>query len=327
MKHKLLKISFLSLFIIPSFLLKAQTSVTASMDTNMLLIGDQTKFTIEASVPKGYHVNFPLFTDTVINKLEIVETLPIDTILENELWKIKQQYIVTSFDSGWYAIPSFSLSFEKNETQKQKDSIWTKPLYFGVITMPLDTTNTDAIADIKKQAEAPITFREIMPFLLIGIGILLFFILSWIVYKKWIRKEKIFVKKEKPRDPAHIIAFKSLDALKEEKLYERGENKAFYSTLTDIVRTYIFNRYGIGAMEMTTEEIQIEFSHNKLIDKELAKELYTVLLNADFVKFAKGTTLTIENENALKFAYDFVIKTKEEEKKDEENQNTIQETI
>lgn len=328
MRYNFLKISFLTLFFVQSFLLKAQVSLTASMDTNMLLIGDQTKFTLEANVPKGYQVNFPLFTDTLINKLEIVEILPIDTIIENESWKIKHQYLVTSFDSGWYAIPPFPLSFVNDKGVSLRDTLWTKPLYFGVVTMPLDTTNTDAIADIKKQAEAPITFREIMPFLLIAMGSLLFLILAWLVYKKWIRKEKIFVKKEKPKDPAHIIAFKSLDALKQEKLWEKGQNKAFYSALTDIIRTYIYDRYGMGAMEMTTDEIQNEFFNNKLIDKELVKELYAILVNADFVKFAKATTLSVENENALKFAYDFVIKTKEEEEKeDDKKENTIQETI
>lgn len=155
-------------------------------------------------------------------------------------------------------------------------------------------------------------------------------IIAYFIYKKVVRKEKIFVKKEQPKEPAHIIAFKELDSLKEKKLWEKGRSKDFYTELTDIVRSYIENRYSIGAMEMTTEEIQSEFANNSLIDKDLSNELYATLLNADFVKFAKASTIDTENQAALKFAYDFVIKTKEQdiaEINEEQENNTTEEII
>ncbi|MBO7495714.1 MAG: hypothetical protein J6T98_04115, partial [Salinivirgaceae bacterium] len=43
----------------------AQVSVRASMDTSMMLIGDQTNFRVEASFPDGYKVMLPVMADTV----------------------------------------------------------------------------------------------------------------------------------------------------------------------------------------------------------------------------------------------------------------------
>lgn len=312
------KIKLIIIALIANLGVFAQVSVTARMDTSMLLIGDQTQFTLEANVPKNSTVTFPLFADTIINKLEVVETQTPDTLTENDMWKIRHSYTVTSFDSGWYEIPPLLFAVLPNGDSSQADTLLSKPVYFGVMTMPLDTINTNAIADIKKQADAPLTFREVMPFVLVVIGVLLLALIGYFIYKRFIKKEKIFIKKEKPKEPAHVIAFRDLDLLKEKKLWEQGRDKDFYSELTDIVRTYLENRYGIFAMEMTTDEIHNQLIHNKEMDKELTNELYSVLLNADFVKFAKATTVDSENKAAFKFAYEFVIKTKEQEQTETE---------
>ena len=46
-----------------------------------------------------------------------------------------------------------------------------------------------------------------------------------------------------------------LEKLKGEKLWQAGKVKDYYTELTDIVRIYIEERYGVQAIEMTTEEI------------------------------------------------------------------------
>ncbi len=307
----------------------AQVAIGVKMDTNILLIGDHTKVTLEAVIPDNYSVVFPIYNDTIIDKLEILDIMPLDTVIENNLLRIRQQYLVTSFDSGWYTIPPMEFSVS-SDSVNLVDTLLSKPLYFGVMTMPLDTANADSITDIKAPIESPITFREILPFAGIGLGILLVLFLAYYLYMKFARKEPIFVKKEKPKEPAHLIAFRNLDALKESKLWQQGKNKEFYSQLTDIVRTYIEDRFGIFAMEMTTDEIIEVVISEGIINKELKNELFDTLVLADFVKFAKATTLDNENEQSIKFAYEFVIKTKPvvvvEEEKDQvviENNNQI----
>lgn len=304
-------IYFLSLSVALLFVqnTQAQVTVNVKIDTNIMLIGDQTKVTLEAVLPPNYLIDMPVFTDTLIDKLEILNVFDKDTVVENNMLKIQQQYQVTNFDSGWYTIPPVKFMV-KDSLTNQVDSFYSAPVYFGVMTMPLDTANADAITDIKAPIEAPLTFREVLPFLGIGLGVLLILFLSYILYMRFAKKEPVFVRKEKPKEPAHIIAFRNLDQLKEQKLWQQGKNKEFYSELTDIIRIYIENRYGIFAMEMTTDEIMQVFGEEKILEKELKDQMFDVLTRADFVKFAKATTMANENEHSMKFAYELVIKTK-----------------
>ena len=60
------------------------------------------------------------------------------------------------------------------------------------------------------------------------------------------------VKKENPVD----AALRLLGELREEKLCQRGEEKLYYTRLTDILRIYLRDRFGINAMEMTSTQIR-----------------------------------------------------------------------
>jgi len=292
---------------VSSYSAVSQISVEVKMDTSMLLIGDHTKVTFEAIVPQDMQVEFPLYTDTIIGELEVLDILLNDTTVKNNLQYLAQQYLVTSFDSGWFVIPEQKFVLRNGDWI---DTLYSKPIYFGVMPMPLDTANTNAIADIKAPIDAPVTFMEALPYAGGGFGILIILFLAYLLYMKYAKKQPVFVKKEKPKEPAHVIAFRDLDKLKEEKLWQQGKNKEYYSELTDIVRTYIEDRYDINAMELTTDEIIHEVISGKIIEKELKDQLFDTLVRADFVKFAKATTLADENDASMKFAYEFVIKTK-----------------
>jgi hypothetical protein len=300
--------------------LSAQVKVGASLDTTYLFIGDQTNLRLEASFPKGYAVEFPVYADTIIDKLEIIYAGKVDTVENNGTVTLRQSYLVTSFDSGWYKIPE--ARFVVKQPDRLPDTLYAAPLFFGVQTIPIDTTRRDAITDIKKPVEAPLTFKEVLPFILYGILIMGILALGVYIYLKYKKKEPVFRLKEKPKEPAHIKALRELDELNEQKYWQRGLNKEYFSILTDIIRTYIEGRFGIPAMEQTTDEILESMRYRFEIEKELKSELANLLMRADFVKFAKATTEANENEASLQFAYHFVLKTKPVEVlRDEDTEN------
>jgi hypothetical protein len=290
---------------------KAQASMEVKMDTNMLLIGDQTYLTLQVQHPANYTVEFPLFSDTVINTLEVLDVLPVDTLQAENLFTITHKYLVTSFDSGWYKIPELDFVFKQNQSA-YPDTFQSQPVYFGVMTMPLDTVNTNVITDIKAPIEAPLTFKEILPLIGFGLGGLVALVLLYFLYLVLITKKPVplLTKKEKPKEPAHIIALRDLDLLKDKKLWQQGGVKEFYIELIDIVRTYIEDRFEVPAMEMTTDEIIEAFGKNKAIDKDLKNNLFDLLMRADFIKFAKASALPDENEASMQFSYHFVVQTK-----------------
>lgn len=304
-----------------------QVNVTATMDTSMMLIGDQTNLRLEASFPQGYSVAMPVFADTVIRKLEVIEAGTVDTTIADGITRINQKYIVTCFDSGWYTVPQ--LPFTIAQPDGFSDTIYSAPIYFGVMTMPLDTVNANAITDIKSMEEAPFILKEMVPYLKIALLVILVlavvaFILYVIVKRK--RNEPIFVK-PKPQEPAHVVALRQLDALKEQKLWQRGLVKEYYTSLTEIVRVYLFGRFGVQAMESTTAEIMQLTKPVAEIDKELRKNLQELLERADFVKFAKAQTEANENEASFEFVEHFVLTTKPvEQLRDEDDDDSTQKT-
>src|SRR5690606_5542605 len=99
--------------------------------------------------------------------------------------------------------------------------------------------------DIKMPYDAPVTLKEVIPYILgiILIGAILFFILYAIKRKK--NNQPIFVLPKKPKEPPHVVALRELDRIKSEKIWQQGKSKQFYSEVTETLRKYIENRFEI----------------------------------------------------------------------------------
>ena len=99
-------------------------------------------------------------------------------------------------------------------------------------------------------------------------------------------------------------------------MWQEGKHKEYYSALTDILRTYIDGHFGVGAMEMTSDEI-IEAMRSVELPQKSAMDLTEILREADLVKFAKATPEAEENEAAFTAAWDFVEQTRPVEESEE----------
>jgi hypothetical protein len=122
----------------------------------------------------------------------------------------------------------------------------------------------------------------------------------------WFRKRKKKIKeKEIVVLPPDEAAFASLDELTE---VERIDGKTFYFRLSAILRTYIYERYGINAPEMTTEEFLPHIEKLEL-PGELKKGVRALCHSADPVKFAGLSAVQTVMENDLNFVRNFVKQT------------------
>jgi len=285
--------------------------VTAVLDTNILLIGDQTTLHIELTQPKSKKVYWPKFTEKLGEHVDILNISDFDTIQNNNSNEItiKADLLISTFDTGYVAIPPLAFIYDvENDSIFKK--VETPALLMGIATLKVDMEK--GITDIKPILEVPITWRDYILYIIIGLVAIILIILGIYVYKKIKNKEPIFVLPKKPSIPPHIIARQELDSLSNKKLWQNNEFKEYYSCLTDIVRTYMDGIWNIGAMEMVSDDI-IENLKKQNISKELRETTEQVLRTADFVKFAKTKPLGDENASALKWAYDFVNQTMKKE--------------
>ena len=312
---------FLLLFLIPgTFISFAQRiKVTASIDSTNILIGDQVKLFLEIDHPKNIGVEFPNVPEIIAGNVEVISRFDPDTLeMDDEAFQKQiRSYLITSFDSGSYRIPPF---WFKINLEGRLDSIPSNGLTLNVHTIPVDTTRGPT--DIKLPYDAPLTLKEVIPYILgiILIGAILFFIFYAIKRKK--NNKPIFEFPKKPKEPAHVIALRELDRIKQEKLWQQGQTKQYYSDVTETLRIYIEDRFGIPAMEQTSDETIESFRtmQNKINDKSF-ENLKHLLKLADLVKFARYKTVPDDDNMTLLNAYFFVNETKKEEKKVETPEN------
>ncbi len=275
-------------------------SVRAMLDTTRAMIGDQMRLHIRLEKPDETRVIFPALQDTLTKKIEIISKSSIDTSRSDTGRTIlSQDLLITVFDTGFFEIPPLSFAFQ---TEQLRDTIRTTPVYFEIVSLPVDTT----IRDIRANLKTPINAAEIFPFALGFIALVMIALV--LVY--WIRKrrrKRTIVPEEIPAEPANVIALRELAQLREDKPWAHKQVKHYYIRLTEILRRYIERRYRIMALEQTTDEIleSLKTSANGAYLKRLAG----ILTLADLVKFAKVIPDTEENASQLEEAVAFVNST------------------
>ena len=279
--------------------------VSVSVDSTTLFIGDQTDMHLQVTHDKQEVVQMPIYGETLMPGIEIVDRTIVDTTyLANDQVQLNQYLTLTSFaDSLFYISPSPFVNGD--------DTIFSEGISLNVV-QPFEMDSADmAITDIKDIYKAKIWWWGIIRWILlallcIGLGIGIYYLARYIAQHK---KGEEITKPSEPQRPAEEIALEALDQIKREKIWQSGQTKQYHTQLTDVIRTYIAQRYDFSSNEKTSDEILREM-HIRLQDnRDLYNQLRKMLQLADLVKFAKWATTPDENELSLRIAYDFVHQT------------------
>jgi len=279
----------------------------AKLQDYTIKIGDQTKLFLEINQPVKGHVNFPVFTDTIIGKVQIVSTNKPDTVIDQKDHNritVTRSYVITSFDAGTYTLPAFAFG-------SGSGVIKSNELTLQVQTVKVDTTKS--IYDIKQPLAVTYTFLDWLRdnWIWIAVAVVVIaLIIGLIYYLRNKPKEQPVIKITRPSIPIHIIAIDKLKELRGKKLWQQEEFKQYHSELTDIIREYLEKRYDIKTHEKTTDEILAALK-NREITGEYRDMLQQILVMADLVKFAKEKPMPVENEQSLDNAIEFVLKTQQ----------------
>ncbi len=293
--------------------------VKASMDQSVIKIGEQVSIELKVSYDKGTskRILFPLVGDTLIDKVEVVNVGKVDTILlsPEESQKTNYDFIqkktiqITSFDSGFYTLPPFVFVIDK-------DTVKTETLFLQVKAVKVDTTKQ--FHDIKKPFEVPFNkWRKYLPYVIGGFVAAVIISLTIVYFIRRSRRKPVEVIPPPPLIPPHIKALEALRNLDQQKLWQAGYEKEYFTKLTDILRLYLGERYGINALEQTSDEI-LTITRSILPNDAVKDKLRQILILSDLVKFAKAHSSATENEMSMTNAIAFVEQTKEEDKPTED---------
>lgn len=286
--------------------------VSGSIEPDSVGIGDRFLYSIEVEKDLVQSVFFPSFGGDGSDSYELIEDLPIDTLSrEGRKLKLRKSYRLAAFDEGIHRVVPQVMYADKNIV----DTIGgVDTLELLVTTIEIDSTS-HAIFDIKPQKTLPFRLGEITGYIKWSlVALLALAALAYAAKRILERYGKRFSDMFRPAPPLppHEAALAALEKLRAQRLWQEGKHKLYYSALTDILRTYIAGRYGVSAMEMTSDEI-VEAMRGVDLPRKSAMDLAQILREADLVKFAKAAPEADENEAAYRAACDFVEQTKPEE--------------
>ena len=283
-----------------------QVTVDASIDSLQLLIGEQAKVKLEVSMDAKQKLQLPFLRDTLVRGVELLDIAKPDTQLLNDGKRmlIKQEYTITSFDSALYYLPPF-------EVMVNGESYRSKALALKVYSIPVDTLNPDQFFGPKTIREVPVTWEDVSTIVWLTLLMLALGGLAYYLFVRY-KDNKPIIKKIKvePKLPPHQQALKEIERIKGDKTLRMSDPKTYYTELTDVLRTYMEERFGFNAMEMTSSEIIDRLRETN--DKESIKDLMYLFQTADLVKFAKHAPLMNENDMNLVNAVEFINHTKVE---------------
>lgn len=270
-----------------------------------ILIADQLEygFTLEG-VKDGTLLFLPDFSSVSNDTLTLVKDWRIDTLKTDRKTgarDIRASIVIAPFEAGEYHLPKL---LARRVVDGQADTLEFEAQQMNVTTIQIDTA-TFVFHDIKGQIRYPVTFKELLPWLLAGLGVAGLAVLGVILLRNSRRREEA----GKPKDPPYVVALRKLDRYRGNKYWAADRQKAFYSGVTDALKEYIDARFGVDAPEMTTAELFDALKHEKEVSPEMYNELKDLFERADFVKFAKMVVDDEENATVLPVAVKFVTDT------------------
>ena len=281
--------------------------ITVDYPQDSLMIGDQPVVKVSVDKDIAQIVGFPEFRNEQGSELEIISQSEIDTVRsDNRREKLIREYRFAVFAPGDYNLGQINLLYiDKNitDTLQSADSVVfrVKPIIIN--------PEEDEIFTVKPPVRMPVTFAEVLPYLLWTLlGLAVAAVLAYVIIRL-VKKKSILP--EKPKLPPHVTAINELERIKNKNLWQSGKVKQYYTEVTDVIRQYLDERYNVNAKEMTTDEI-LDVMQHLISRKSKGYEMLSEMLRlSDLVKFAKWNPTTEDNQLTYDNAFYFVESTKE----------------
>ena len=304
--HAKMRSALLCVFLIFTFNLFSQKnpSVTSSVDTTFIKIGEQINFKVTVEADSTAQVIFP--EGQTFSPLETVEAFKTDTTRKRDRMTLEKTYALTQFDSGVYKLPTQRIEINGK-------GYFTDSLLVNVATVPVDTI-AQKMFDIKPLIDVDKNNARVLKILLwvlLGLAVI-----GGLVYWFFFRKKPLTEEEKEALLPPYDRALLELKRLENSKYLIQDEYKKYYSELTDIVRSYLEEDAHVSALESTTNQLidKLELMKDAgelKLEEATIQQFKKILQTADLVKFARSKpAITIAEQDRIAVE-GIVIKTKE----------------
>lgn len=296
---------FIQILLLQALFSCAQVKIDAVLDSTSIMIGSQTHWAITVKAPKGVNISFQKekFVSALPDNIEILGH-QIDTVSNTKNVIVRLNYTITAWKEGNYKLPAVPVYVNK---KKQISN----PVKLKVTTIEIDTTTIATIRPSDDIQNNPFAISEWMPlFWLTALMILNLFLVYFLRLRLNNEKPLTSIKRKRQTILPHVKALANINTLKIGSFKNEDEQKLYYTRLINILREYLYERFGINAMEMTSKEIINHLkAHGYNTEENYLQAAFEI---ADLVKFAKFSTATSEYAYYLTNIAKFIQETKSE---------------
>ena len=294
-------------------------SVTATVESDSILIGKELEYIIDVNLEKKDNIIFP--DSTSFTPFELISETKVDTIENESGYLFSKKYGIISFDEGNFIIPKIKV--------KIGDKLFsTDSKKITVNLVEVDTTK-QGLYDIKSSFDKFSSFEIFKLGLKKNYPIILFIIFFTIILFYF--RLKVFeffnplLNIQPSLRPIELIQ-ERMNELEKINIYSAKDIKLFYSKLTFALRSFFEKEVYDKALESTTSELIFKLNNLSEIKSfsisiDSIKRIEEILKRADLVKFAKflpeknviQNDLKVINEEVRLFS-DLLPEPSEEEK-------------
>jgi len=281
-------------------------SVTLRLSPKEPRLGDAIFLTLEATTCAGVELCMPDFGDA-LGRFDVISFAPSDDELPDGGQRVTQRYELAPPMSGLQSIPSLLVEFfdrRPGQDPSKPRELLTEPVTFEVASLLPEGQLGSAMAAPRPALPPlpkPTVAERSWPWLLLALalGAALLTARSW---RHW-RRQRL-------RVTAYDRALARLEQLAAGGWPQGLELDGWYVELSHLIRSYLEQRFGLRAPELTTEEfIRVAGRSDALAEAQRA-QLRDFLKRCDQVKFAGYEPGAGESEELLASARRFLSETR-----------------
>jgi len=278
--------------------------VTAKVDRSQITVGDRIQYEIDVTYPAAGHVELP----AVLGNLGDFEVKDYKTEYGNApdgRALAKYLFTISTFTVGDYALPPQRIEYREG-TDTSTLVLYTEPTEIKVVRTTPETQKD--IADIADVAPVP----EPAPWGAIGLGLAVLALIGFFLWRK--RSSRRTHPGTAAPLPPYEEALKRLRDLREAHLLSpnaerQNQAREFAFILSEILRNYVGRRYGIEALESTTEEF-LDKAKSLPLTSHQQDWMRAFCASLDPLKYATAGAAESEGERLMGEVEEFAEQTK-----------------
>ncbi len=275
-----------------------------AVDGKIISIADDLSVRLEAVAPVGWEIEYAPAAQK-FDGFSQAGTPDIQRIHKND-GKTVEQVMLLSYEpvnTGNFKLPVFKVVFKNKDKSITLES---KPLEIKVASLIADISKAK-LKDIPGVLELK---KDYFYWYIAGVAaVVVLAVIAVVLVIIWLRRRARYNALCRP----FYTALRQLDNLEKSGEIKNGNDDYICTTVSNVLREYIEDRFGIIASKCTTEEFLVTLSDKNLLISNYSELLTDFLQSCDVVKFAKYVAGSDECLRILKCCRDFVLSTKREE--------------